>query len=107
MFGWLREPASLDSRRKRWAKEGSDWRKALSSLRATERSRSVWWARKTVAIPPRPSSSRISWRPTVLATLRVPDTALASLRRRVPGGVGLEQARHQAALAGCEPGAHV
>ena len=42
--------------------------KALSSLSATSRRRSVWHARETVAVPPRPISSRISYRSTVRAT---------------------------------------
>ena len=36
MLGWLSEPASRDSRRKRWVNDGSAWRNALSSLSATE-----------------------------------------------------------------------
>src|SRR5919112_5100174 len=68
MFGWLSEPATRDSRRNRWAKDASEAWKAPSSLSATNRSRSVWRARYTSAMPPRPSSRRISYRPTVFMT---------------------------------------
>ncbi len=60
MLGCDSEPATRDSRRNRCANEGSEAWKAPSSLSATNRSRSVCLARYTIAIPPRPTSRRIS-----------------------------------------------
>src|SRR5947209_8338607 len=84
MFGWLSDPATRDSRRKRCAKDGSEAWNAASSLSATMRSRSVWRARWTVAMPPRPISRRISYRPTVRRTsgiLAISAQAPPTLRR--------------------------
>src|SRR3954453_16395124 len=71
MFGWLNDPARRDSRRKRRANCGSLAWNADSSFSATNRSRSGWRARYTIAIPPRPSSLRISYRPTDRVTFGI------------------------------------
>src|SRR4051812_48108738 len=86
MLGWLSDAATCDSRTNRFANAGSAAENALSPLSATRRRRWVWNARWTVAVPPRPISSRISYLPT---TVRV--TAATSAKASGQRGVARDQ----------------
>ena len=66
--GVAQRTGERDSRRNRSTTWVVGARRPASSFSATRRSRSVWRARYTPAIPPRPISRTISYRPTVRAT---------------------------------------
>src|SRR5450755_2521918 len=65
MFGWLSRAAERASRRNRWTKPWSVENCSESIFSATMRSSVTWRARYTFPIPPRPSSSMISYVPKV------------------------------------------
>src|SRR5207237_916269 len=66
MWGWLSAAAVRASRLKRSTMPSPmSSRAGASTLIATLRSRARSWARYTVAIPPRPSSARTSYSPSV------------------------------------------
>src|SRR5205809_140026 len=66
MWGWLRGAAVRASRLNRSTMPSPMSKRAgASTLIATLRSRARSWARYTVAMPPRPSSARISYSPSV------------------------------------------
>src|SRR5438876_1845554 len=78
MWGWLRAAAVRASRLNRSTMPSPMSKRAgASTLIATLRSRARSWARYTVAMPPRPSSARISYSPSV-AWRRASSWALCS-----------------------------
>ena len=81
MWGWLSAAAVRASRLKRSTIPSPMSSSAgASTLIATLRSSARSWARYTVAMPPRPSSARISYWPSV-AWRRASTCALCSTRR--------------------------
>src|SRR5438477_8746615 len=64
-LGWLSDAAVRASRLSRSAMPSPLSRAGAITLMATRRSRAMSWARYTVAMPPRPSSPRISYSPSV------------------------------------------
>src|SRR5207302_4075052 len=65
MLGWLSDAAVRASRLNRSAMPSPASRAGAITLIATWRSKAMSWARYTVAMPPRPSSPRISYSPSV------------------------------------------